>query len=470
MLHRLLPPGNRAPVRTIAGLDALDARRQGARQGGARPSSSRGRVKEALSGSWLGHPLHPVLTDVTIGTFTSAVLLDWLGGRDVAARLAAADRPRAAQRRAGGRRPADSDWADTEVGERRRCGGSASCTPPPTPSRRRCSPPRGRPARRGADGRLLALAGGGRRSTAGGYLGGHLSFAEGVGVDQTVFEEAPGRLDRRARRERAERGQMRCVEADGTAVLVARSGGRAVRALEPLLAPRRPAARGRDAGRHRGLPVARERVRPARRRAGPRPRRLSAAGMGHARASGAHRSPPPVGFAPRARELLRPPPHRGPLIAAGAVVLAVGLAPAELRLRGDALAGRHLLIARLGRRASRSRSACRRRTRTAAAGLPVGAAGHRAAAALPGAAAARRRARRRPDRAASRRASSPGSRSLEAGVALYAALRRRSSDLPAARRDRRRRRAAQRRGSGCSRPARSPRRAGCCCWSRSRWC
>jgi hypothetical protein len=37
-------------------------------------------------------------------------------------------------------------------------------------------------------------------------------------------------------------------------------------------------------------------------------------------------------------ELLRPPPHRGPLIAAAAVVLATGLALAELRLDADALA------------------------------------------------------------------------------------------------------------------------------------
>jgi hypothetical protein len=38
------------------------------------------------------------------------------------------------------------------------------------------------------------------------------------------------------------------------------------------------------------------------------------------------------------KELLRPPPHRGPLIAAGAVVLAVGLGTAELRLSSDTLA------------------------------------------------------------------------------------------------------------------------------------
>jgi hypothetical protein len=37
-------------------------------------------------------------------------------------------------------------------------------------------------------------------------------------------------------------------------------------------------------------------------------------------------------------ELLRPPPHRGPLIAAGAVVLATGLALAELRIDADTLA------------------------------------------------------------------------------------------------------------------------------------
>jgi hypothetical protein len=44
------------------------------------------------------------------------------------------------------------------------------------------------------------------------------------------------------------------------------------------------------------------------------------------------------------RELLRPPAHRGPLIAAGAVVLTVGLALAELRL-GDAIGvALHLLI------------------------------------------------------------------------------------------------------------------------------
>jgi len=43
-------------------------------------------------------------------------------------------------------------------------------------------------------------------------------------------------------------------------------------------------------------------------------------------------------------ELLRPPPHRGPLIAAGAVVLTVGLALEELRLRSEVGPVVHLLV------------------------------------------------------------------------------------------------------------------------------
>lgn len=38
-----------------------------------------------LRGEWLGHAVHPMLTDVVIGTWTSASLLDVLGGPDMAA-------------------------------------------------------------------------------------------------------------------------------------------------------------------------------------------------------------------------------------------------------------------------------------------------------------------------------------------------------------------------------------------------
>ena len=44
-----------------------------------------GRRASALRGEWLGHAVHPVLTDVVLGTWTSASLLDLFGGRDASA-------------------------------------------------------------------------------------------------------------------------------------------------------------------------------------------------------------------------------------------------------------------------------------------------------------------------------------------------------------------------------------------------
>ena len=38
-----------------------------------------------LRGDWLGHAVHPILTDVVLGTWTSATLLDLFGGRDSSA-------------------------------------------------------------------------------------------------------------------------------------------------------------------------------------------------------------------------------------------------------------------------------------------------------------------------------------------------------------------------------------------------
>lgn len=44
-------------------------------------SGARGRL---LRGEWLGHALHPLMTDVVVGTWLSAAVLDTLGGKDSA--------------------------------------------------------------------------------------------------------------------------------------------------------------------------------------------------------------------------------------------------------------------------------------------------------------------------------------------------------------------------------------------------
>ncbi len=46
-----------------------------------------GVLKDALHGVWLGHPVHPVLAQFTIGCFTGAALLDVTGDQDGATRL-----------------------------------------------------------------------------------------------------------------------------------------------------------------------------------------------------------------------------------------------------------------------------------------------------------------------------------------------------------------------------------------------
>src|SRR5690606_23817789 len=39
-------------------------------------------AKDALHGVWLGHPLHPVLTDIPLGAWTAALALDAAGRGD----------------------------------------------------------------------------------------------------------------------------------------------------------------------------------------------------------------------------------------------------------------------------------------------------------------------------------------------------------------------------------------------------
>jgi hypothetical protein len=72
-----------------------------------------GAVKETLGGAWLGHPLHPILTDIPIGVWTSSVLLDWTGGKDS---QSASDRLILIGLLAAGATAASgwSDWADSE--------------------------------------------------------------------------------------------------------------------------------------------------------------------------------------------------------------------------------------------------------------------------------------------------------------------------------------------------------------------
>lgn len=140
-----------------------------------------GAPKEVLSGAWLGHALHPIMTDIPIGTWTSSVLLDWTGGK---ASQSAADRLLLTGVLAAGMTAATgwSDWADAEQGNAaaRRSGpvhAAANATATALMIGSYVARKRGARGR----GKLLSLAGSAALG-AGGWLGGHLSYTLGVGV------------------------------------------------------------------------------------------------------------------------------------------------------------------------------------------------------------------------------------------------------------------------------------------------
>jgi nitrite reductase/ring-hydroxylating ferredoxin subunit/uncharacterized membrane protein len=190
-----------------------------------RQAIPKGPVKDALSGTPLGHAAHPLLTDVPIGTWTSAVLLDLVGGR--------ASRP-AAQRLIGIGLLASgptawtglNDWADTTPASDsvRRVGAVhavANVTALGLYAASLAARRRGRHGR----GVALGLAGLGALMV-GGHLGGHLSYAQAVGVDQTALQQRPGEWTEVLDDADLPEGELRGAEADGHAVVLVRAGGR----------------------------------------------------------------------------------------------------------------------------------------------------------------------------------------------------------------------------------------------------
>jgi nitrite reductase/ring-hydroxylating ferredoxin subunit/uncharacterized membrane protein len=138
----------------------------------------------------LGHALHPLLTDLVIGSFVSASLLDVVGGDDAAP---ASERLIAIGIAAYGPTALTgvSDWADSEeVNDRvRRTGLVHAATNAVAltlyagslAARRRSSHREG----------VLLGAAGATVLMVGGYLGAHLSYSAGVGMDQTAFDRGP---------------------------------------------------------------------------------------------------------------------------------------------------------------------------------------------------------------------------------------------------------------------------------------
>lgn len=152
------------------------------------------RLQDLLNGVWLGHPLHPVLTDIPLGAWTAAVLLDRMeeASRGPVRRgVALAADTAVALGLAGAVGSAVTgltDWSDT-YGRGRKIGAahgllnvSATILFAGSLLARR----RGKRAGARASALLGYLV-----SLGAAYLGGHLVYGEQIGVNHTAAQELP---------------------------------------------------------------------------------------------------------------------------------------------------------------------------------------------------------------------------------------------------------------------------------------
>jgi nitrite reductase/ring-hydroxylating ferredoxin subunit/uncharacterized membrane protein len=179
-------------------------------------------VKNALSGTWLGHRFHPLLVELPIGFWSGALVFDMIATRR--ARWAAdvlvgsgvvATVPTAA---AG-----LSDWADTFGGPKRVGLVHASCNTLALLSYSGSLVARLLGRRKAGVGLSLV---GATAISVGGYLGSHLSYVQGVGVERKWLAGGPKDWTAVLDAGELQEATPRVVRAGDTEVLLYREGNR----------------------------------------------------------------------------------------------------------------------------------------------------------------------------------------------------------------------------------------------------
>lgn len=177
-----------------------------------------GWFRDVASGTPLGHPLHPLLVAVPIGSWTAASYLDATGGDAESAR-------RLVELGILGALPAaitgTNDWVSTSGAERRV--GLVHAALNDVALGLYLASARAR--RRGDRGRGAALALAGFAVVGGaGWLGGHLAYALGVGVDTTAFQKFPAEWTDLAAAAEVTAARPLVVDAGGASILLIRQG------------------------------------------------------------------------------------------------------------------------------------------------------------------------------------------------------------------------------------------------------
>jgi nitrite reductase/ring-hydroxylating ferredoxin subunit/uncharacterized membrane protein len=184
-------------------------------------------LREALTGRWLGHPVHPMSVVGPLGCWISATALDLLGGRraaPAATRLVGLGVVSALPTAATGA----ADWVFT-TGAERRVGTVHALVNNAALGLFALSwweRHRGQRLR----GVAFGLAGS-TLAGVGGYLGGHLAYRLGVGVNPAAFQAGPEEWTPVLDDARLAPDTPTAVRAAGAVLVLVRRGGR-VRALE----------------------------------------------------------------------------------------------------------------------------------------------------------------------------------------------------------------------------------------------
>jgi nitrite reductase/ring-hydroxylating ferredoxin subunit/uncharacterized membrane protein len=185
------------------------------------------KVADILHGTWLGHPLHVVLTDVPLGSWTAAAVLDVLEektGSRVIGRGADAAIAVGLAGAAGAAITGLADWSKIGGGEPRRIGlvhGLLNATATACYVTSLCL--RQTYSRRA--GRRFAFLGLVVSSLAA-YLGGHLVFKEKLGVDHTADYSPPEDFVPVLAEAELPESELRRVQANGMPILLVRRGQR----------------------------------------------------------------------------------------------------------------------------------------------------------------------------------------------------------------------------------------------------
>jgi nitrite reductase/ring-hydroxylating ferredoxin subunit/uncharacterized membrane protein len=183
-------------------------------------------IANALHGRWLGHPLHPVLTDIPIGSWTAAAVLDALEqvtGNRALGRGADAAIGLGILGALGAAITGLTDWRHTD-GRARRLGlahgllntGALALYTTSMILRQL----QARRAGRGVAALGFVVA------NAAAYLGGHLVFGEQIGVDHTASQVPPAEFVPVLPEAELPENELRQVLANGMPVLLLRRGDR----------------------------------------------------------------------------------------------------------------------------------------------------------------------------------------------------------------------------------------------------